>query len=129
MNIVYCSACGTSLTIKRKPMPKFGRIIDIVDPHVCLDDPIEIDLTPNPVPAYVEEEKKGKFVQKMDELQHEVHIRPISSIGTDTLGDRRSVEHIKSDIKSTAPSNLLGYMKDMSNSTPAHDLGEEPDDS
>jgi hypothetical protein len=123
-NFVYCSDCGTKLTITRKAMPKFGRIIDIINPHVCLDTPIEPDLTPLPSPIQYTGDKK--FVQKLNELQPLSRFAELDEKG---LGDRRfsilpkGVE-VESDIKSTAPSSLLKNMGRLPNITPTHNLTE-----
>ncbi len=128
--IVYCSQCGTAISIIRKAMPKFGRIIDLIEPHECLDEPIQPDLTVNPVPAFVQE-AKGKFVQILNDLQPgpgvwpeagipEGHVASPGMIGTDAFGDRRSTEFVRS----TAPRSILTGVGKLDNTTPAHDLSE-----
>lgn len=121
MKVVYCSNCGTRLAITRKALPKYGRIIDLIQPHVCLAEPIEFDLTPVDVPTFTGSSGKddGKFVQKLNELF------PLST-STDNLKDRRKTENIKSEPSSSAPRTLLSNMKAMHNTTPVHDVGDEP---
>lgn len=128
--IVYCSNCGVPVTIIRKAMPKFGRIIDLIEPHVCLDEPIQPDLTANPAPAYVQE-AKGKFVQILNELQPGPGVWPQGGVpegstgapgmmGTGDLRDRRSNEFTKS----SAPRSILSGLGQMENTSPAHNLVE-----
>lgn len=119
--IVYCSECGLGSTIIRKAMPKFGRIIDLIEPHTCLKEPIQPDLTVNPVPMYVQE-AKGKFVQILNDLQP-TSLDPIGvlgSVSTDDLADRRGVDVVKS----TAPKSILTGIGSLNNTPPAHDLTE-----
>lgn len=124
MKVVYCANCGTCLNVLRKAMPKFAKIIEIVEYHECLDEPIEIDLTPVDIPPFDMQEKEGKnkFVQKLNDLQ----AKP-TMIGTPDLRDRRKSEEVKSDIDSTAPNSVLGQIKSMQNTTPANDISKEPD--
>lgn len=121
MKHVYCSQCGTRLTISRKALPKLGRIINLIDPHVCLAEPIEYDLTPIEIPAFkvTVKEDENKSVQNLNKHQP-------PSIGTDDLKDRRKVEDVKSEASSTAPRTLLDSIKVMHNTTPARDIGNEP---
>jgi hypothetical protein len=118
MKCVYCSNCGLRLTVIRKALPKYGRIIDLIEPHECLDEPVEFDLTPIEVPAFtsVPEKGKNKFVQKLNGLQPR----------TEGTGDRRNPEHIKSDASSIAPRTLLDSVKSMHNTTPVNDMRNEP---
>lgn len=130
--IVYCSECGTTIQIMRKAMPRFGRIIDLIEPHICLEIPIKIDLKVNPVPMFVQE-PKGKFVQILNDLQPGPGVWPEpggfpeagqsvppGTIGTDDLRDRRDT----GSIKSTAPRSILSGVKSLDNTTPTHDLSD-----
>lgn len=123
MKCVYCANCGTRLTITRKALPKYGRIIDLIEPHECLDEPVEFDLTPVEVPAFtvIPEKGKNKFVQKLNELQPQLSIP-----GIEGTGDKRKPEHIKSESSSTAPQTLLDSVKSMHNATPVNDMSNEP---
>ena len=88
MKHVYCSRCGTRLAISRKALPKYGKIINIVEYHECPDEPVEIDLTPVDIPTFVSvpgDLDKNTFVQNLNGLLP-------STIGTDNLGDRRDKE-------------------------------------
>jgi hypothetical protein len=104
MKVVYCANCGTALPIKRKAMPKYGMIVDLVQHHTCTED-AQFNFTPNPVPAYVDKTKE-KFVQILNELQP-------PSLTTEDLRDRREAAFVKSDIDSTAPVGVLDQMKGM----------------
>ena len=107
MKIVYCANCGRALPILRKALPKYSRIIDIVEYHECLETVAEIELVPEPCPSYTQIRGRDKFVQNLDKLQP----RGLGSIGTDTLRDRRSTEHIKDEAKSSAPINLIRSLR------------------
>lgn len=120
MKVVYCANCGTRLGISRKALPKYARIIEIVEHHICPDEPVELDLKPEIVPPYVEN-LKGKFVQKLNDL------RP-SSVGTEDLRDRRDVDHVKKDVVSTAPQSLLHRFSEISNTIPERESDKDPED-
>ena len=102
MQPIYCANCGTRLNIARKALPQFGTIINIAEFHECLDEPIELDLTPIDLPEFKMTEGKDKFIKNVDDL-----IRP--STTTEDLRDRRET----SDVKSTAPDNILEHMKNQ----------------
>ena len=112
MKIIYCSVCGTPLPVIRKAVKAYGRIVDIIDPHECVDSPVPFDLDPLIVPEFTEEtEEKRKFVQNLDNL------RP-STVSTADLRDRRKEQ----DVKSSAPSSLVDSIKDLMPSSPEHKL-------
>lgn len=119
MKVVYCSNCGTRLAVTRKALPKYGRIIDLIEPHVCLDEPVEFDLTPIDVSVpNIVKEGGNKFVQKLNGLQ------PFSGgFGIDSLADRR-----KEDKSSSAPQTLFDSIQSMRNTTPAHDIESGPEE-
>jgi len=100
MKIVYCANCGTRLNVKRKAMPKYGTIIDLVEFHECSEEPVELDLKPVDVPVFNSTEGKDKFIQKLDQLQPPASLGAIS---TNDLRDRRKGEFVKD---STAPASL-----------------------
>lgn len=115
---IYCSECGMKIPVIRKAMPNYGRIIDLIDPHVCLDEPAELDLGPETeVTAFDQEEGEKKFVTKLNELKTSTP----GAVSTMDLRDRRN----ESDIKSSAPDSLLNGIQSMQNTSPAHDLGGE----
>lgn len=117
---VYCSECGTKLKVTRKAIKNYGRIIDLIDSHECPEEPLELDLTPTEIPTLEgQEEPERKFVQKINDLSHKtIH----GAVSTMDLRDRRAEE----DVKSTAPSSLIDNIKSLTNTTPAKDPGEEP---
>ena len=125
-NFVFCSECGTKLVISRKAMPAYGRIIDLINPHVCTKEPIEPDLgMAIPITIYTE---KGKFVQKLDNL----HLPKFESIDSERLRDRRTVDQpsgvdIESITKTTAPRAVLMNFENLTNSIPEHDVTGEED--
>ena len=111
--IVYCSNCGQRLEITRKALKGYGRIIDLIPPHECSEEPQELDLTPIEIPTKAE----GKFVRNLDDLK-------VPSVSTADLRDRRPSQ----DIKSTAPASLLKQMKTQTNTLPERELvGGEPE--
>ena len=114
MKQVYCAKCGTKLRISRRALPEYQTIIDIVEHHECPDDPVEIDLEPVDTSKPVSFSDDDKFVQKLNELAPPKPQPP--------LQDRRPSE----SVKSTAPETLLDQLSNLQNSTPAHDLSEEP---
>lgn len=112
---IFCSECGQKLPIIRKALKGYGRIIDLINPHECLDKPVDLDLTPTEVP--IKKEVEGKFVQKLNDL------RP-SKIDAD-LHDRRK----ESEVKTSAPASVLDQLKGMQNSRPENELGNDPEGS
>ncbi len=124
MRYVYCANCGTRLSIMRKAMPKYGKIIDIVEYHECPDEPIEINLEPVDIPNFIETKDKNKFVQQLNDLQPP---SILSSIGSD-LKDKRKTENVKGPNLSSAPTGLSDLIDSMQNSIPEGDIGKEPND-
>jgi len=118
MKTVYCANCGMQLKITRKALPSHSRIIDIVEWHECLKEPLDLDLEPLdvPRPSRVKEEGKDKFVQKMNDL-------PVPKLLNIDVGvkDRRP----KDQVKSTAPVSVFDNILSMNNSTPTHSLTED----
>jgi hypothetical protein len=111
---VYCAECGTKLQIFRKAMPKYNCIIDIVNPHICLESPAEFDLKPDPVPQFIQADvvslKDKKFVRNLYELQPEGE----NPLDNETITDRRPKEHLRSEIQTTAPRSVLeGIKRDL----------------
>lgn len=111
--IYFCSKCNTQLTITRRALPKFNRIIEVVYPHICPDIALPLEFEPNPVTTYSDE----KTVQKSNDLR-------LPGISTEDLRDRRSAEHIKG---SSAPLSVIDMIKTMQNSIPEHDTEEDPE--
>lgn len=120
MKHLYCANCGQRLTVTRLALPKYGTIIDTVNYHECLDEPVEINLQANPAPAFTE---KNKFISKMGHSEGSLS-RPVRMIGTDDLRDRRFENEIT---KSTAPVNVLSMLKTIEGSIPVHDSMPEPE--
>lgn len=104
MKVVYCSECGTALVVTRKAIKSLGRIIDIIDPHECSEEPADLNLDPMPTPSA----EDGKFVQNLNKLN-------VPSIKDTRPNDQ---------VKSSAPSNLLEQVKGFQNSRPENDPDE-----
>lgn len=119
MKIVYCSNCGQRIEVIRKAFPKLGRIIEMIEPHECSEEPQTLDLTPLEVPAF-NVEPEGKFVQNLNNLY-----RPNEegSLFGNELKDRRQEEQVKS----SAPPSVLDTIKTMQNTPPERDPGDEPE--
>lgn len=117
--VVYCANCGTRLSILRKALPTYGRIIDIVEYHECLDEPAEFDLTPIQVPIFRKVDDKNKFADKVGTIPNAIN---------EGLSDRRFEVEPKpksiNQVKSTAPQSILGMLDSMTNSAPEHEITE-----
>lgn len=112
MKSVYCSKCNTQLPTTRKALKQFNVIIDQVDPHLCVDPPIELNFKEVVVPKFGQTEP----VQNLNRLSNP----------EGDFRDRRPAEHIRPP-DSSAPTTLLEQFRHLQNSIPANDPGEEPD--
>ena len=127
MKLLYCSNCGTRLTITRKALPNYGVIVDIVNYHECPEVPIEFDLKPLDTSTIKPLEGKDKFVKSLNELSPltprsiisegtESIKSPFGAVSSNDLRDRRfELSEPKLDIKTTAPSNVLDILKSIEN--------------
>lgn len=115
--VVYCSNCGAKLPRYRKAVKGLGKIIDIVDPHVCTEEPMPLDLTISEVVEYTEE-PTGKFVEKLNDLKPS---GMLGSVSTADLRDRRP----SAQVKTSAPESVLDQIKNMTPSTPEKELKDE----
>lgn len=115
--LTYCANCGLRLKIYKKALPNYGRIIDLIEPHECTEEPVEFDVTPLDVPAFQPGEKDNKFVKKLNGLT------PFPSNDKLDLRDRRPSDQVKS----TAPDSLLSNLRGMQNTPPANDTSNEPE--
>ena len=121
--LFYCSNCGLRLKVYRKALPKYGRILELVTPHECSEEPVEFDLTPLDMPLSVPEDKDNKFVKKLNKLSPRDYSKPPLSFDDPILRDRRPADQVKS----SAPESLKNYMKNMLPTTPANDISNEPE--
>ena len=115
---IYCSVCGTKTQVILKALKGYGRIIGLVTPHECLDEPVELDLTPSEVPT-AGGEVNQKFVEKLNQLKPGT----IGSVSTADLRDRR----VEESVKSTAPSSVADLLKTAQSSIPEGDIRNEPE--
>lgn len=131
----FCSNCGIKLRRVRKAIPKFGTILDLIEPHTCLE--VAVDPSTVIIEAPIAPADQNKFVESLNGLKptlnqgkivthSEAAKRSFSMTSTDDLRDRRFDDK---ELKSTAPSSVLDQIKQMSGSIPAHDLKEDADDS
>jgi hypothetical protein len=127
MKTLYCSNCGIQLRINRKALPNLGIILDLVEPHTCLEVPI--DPSKVIVVAPIIASNQSKFVESLNGLkslpqpQSEGRsLRPSLMTGTDNLRDRR---FDGKEVPSTAPPSILDQIKSMSNSIPVNEVKEE----
>ena len=109
--LIYCANCGLRLQRFRKALPKYGRIVDLIEPHVCTEEPHEFDITPMDVPTYTPSGENNKFVKKLNELSP-----PTTFQLNNTLKDRRPTEQVKS----SAPESILSHVKNSINTTPTN---------
>lgn len=119
---VYCSNCGQRLPVIRKAYPKLGRIIEMIEPHECTEEPQQLDLTPLEVPTF-QQEAEGKFVQSLNNLYNQPKAKEEGSLLGNGLKDRRTEDQIKS----SAPPSVLDTLKTMQNTTPEKDPTNEPE--
>lgn len=118
MKAVYCSTCGTKSLVIRRAVPSHNVIVDLVAPHICTETPVDFDFRPIP-PQVVEID--GEFVQKLNKLE-----RGTNQIDSISLRDRRSVEHVKSDVSSMAPTGILDQMKNLIGSESSNSTEKDP---
>jgi hypothetical protein len=103
LKVVYCSQCGTKLPITRKALPKFSTIIDLIDQHICPEEPVELDFKECLATPFVFEGTK-KFKVKLDEMN------PLNSEPS-TIFDK-GLQDIRSEvITSMAPQSVLERIK------------------
>lgn len=122
---LFCANCGLPLHLYRKAVKELGIIVDVVDYHECLDEPVPFDLSTVPGP-FIPVEGKDKFVLGLNDLANK-HSQSASKslfkgIGTDDLRDRRFDN--EKGLKSSAPPTVLDQIKSMTNSIPVHDNAE-----
>lgn len=115
MKVVYCANCGQRLNILRKALPKYARIIPIVEYHTCSSQIQKLDLTPVDLPKFNEVDGKNEFVQNLNGLAPE----PKPNLES-TLSDKRAPEHVKS----CAPQGILDQIKHGGNMVPERELKE-----
>ena len=122
MRQVYCANCGTRLNIIQKALPKFGVTVAIAEYHECLDEPIELNLTPIEIPKFENPEGKDKFVQNLDKLDIPIGLTQLVDGG---LRDRRPNDQVKSN----APKSVLDRVRQHIGTMPVHDPTkiEDPD--
>ena len=142
MNSLYCAQCGKQLSVIKRGLPKMALVIDVVEPHSCSDE-LALFCVPSKIPLkWVNEPQSYKFVQSLNELSplptkvvdEEVVIKrsepgvnkiPHSSMtGTDDLRDRR----FDTEVKSTAPLDVLSMIRGMSPSEPAKSIPTESEE-
>ncbi len=123
----YCANCGKVLNVTRKALPKYATIIDVVDVHECSEEPVDFDLSPiqdTPLP----DNKKQKFVQKINELNPLQPKGIFGSISTADLGDRRfekpAEKYLDKPVKSTAPESIFKLFESMETSVPEHSIND-----
>lgn len=122
MKLVYCAVCGTTIPVIRKAMAKYATIIDIIEPHVCLDNPMVPDLKQIDNPRIDINKKENKFVQSLNKLQPPSS--PFSGVSTNDLRDRRFETSDDQKLKSSAPPTILEMIGTITNSIPERNLVE-----
>jgi len=99
MKLVYCSNCGKALPIRRKAMPKFAKILDIIDPHECSENLEMPELTPTNVPM-----REGKLEKELNKMSPKPSVYGVS---TDNLRDRRIGAVDLREQTNNAPKSIL----------------------
>ena len=99
MKSVFCSQCGQELPVTKKALPRYSRVIALIDPHECTEV-----VTPNwePSPAPLPSSGDQKFVEKLNELD------PPKELTIDP-GDRRDASVIKD--ANFAPKGIRQFLK------------------
>jgi hypothetical protein len=123
MKLLYCSNCGTRLTISRKALPNYGVIVDIVNYHECPETPVEFDLKPLDISRIGLVEGKDKFVKSLNELSNqtpkqsimEVHKKNYGEVDSNDLRDRRFETSNDDKVKTSAPSSVINIIDSMAN--------------
>ena len=111
-NFIYCSACGHKSLVHRKALLNFGRIIEIIEPHVCTEEVQEVDLKPMEVPNQPIKNENNKFIEKINELN------PKPKNVFEPTGDKRPKEFIKS----SAPESIISNIRSLQNLAPSQDV-------
>jgi hypothetical protein len=96
----------------RKALPKYASIVELVEPHTCLPQAIDFDLSPSEVPVYTPK-------APVDNLPK------FGMASTSNLRDRRFESD--SDIKSVAPESIRSMIDSMANSQPSKPLTDLPE--
>jgi hypothetical protein len=119
---IFCANCGFRLPIFRKALPAHSAIIDMVECHECLPEPIIPDLSAAAVPQFEPKKPKGKFATKIEELSPTKHF-PIPGVEGGELKDHRpSKENI---LTSLAPKNILNQVREGVATEPVVDTPTE----
>ena len=131
---LYCSNCGLQLKTIRKAVPKLGTILDLVEPHTCLESPVDPSTLVIVASPFEGEQKFVKSINKLgpspfQPLSEGSERMPSRSTmtGTDDLRDRRFDQEPK--IPSTAPRSVIDQIKTLHNSIPSHELKDDTTDS
>ena len=130
----YCAQCGTELRLFRKFVNSQSRIVNLVEFHTCIEivddtptDPKLLVLTEKPKSMPIDISKlfdDFKFVQKLNNLDEKAEVH------RENHGDKRSKEHLRRELISTAPEELLNRIKPSAKTRPDYvPEGEsEPDE-
>jgi len=136
MNFVYCAQCGERFEVFAKAVPSQGKVYNLIRPHICTklnEEP----LTKETIEAIGENAKKSaganlkdmfdgfKFVQKLNKLDPKI-AEPESEQPTHEIGDKRHKDHLRKELTSNAPANLLDNIGNLPTSTPVGNINEEP---
>lgn len=122
---IYCAICGVRVEVKLKALPKLGRVVGIVVPHVCSDDVTTDDLerliAETKGQPIVEKDANFPFIDKLN--------REMGKLEQPTFKDRRE----ERDVSSTAPGGLSSLLAAKGKlQTDPRETGasgsEEPDD-
>ena len=119
MKQFYCSQCHKELTVTRRALPKYATIVELVDPHTCLEVPVEFNFKPAEVPTKAKETDKQY-------LDNTFGPKGFGSVSTADLRDRRFEGDAESKTKTSAPGSILSMIDSMANTTPVKPLTDLP---
>lgn len=120
----YCAKCGVKLNIKQKTIPQKGIVMNLIEPHVCKDEPIltdNKDVFAGEGPFEILDKKREKEVDKkvdalFDQFPFVKKLNKASAeheVVTQEAGDKRGKSHLREElVTSSAPLNVLDSIKD-----------------
>ncbi len=109
----YCAACGKELTVFRKAIPKKAIVLDLVEPHECKPEEIveDYEFLPEEKAKMNEEYAKKAGLPSTEKSKLDFSFVQKLNKAPDTnpliAGDKRSKEHTRKELTSSAPAGVL----------------------
>lgn len=110
---VYCANCGMKLPIFKKAVPNARVVIDMVEKHECLPEPIELDLKPVVRSAMDSPRASGKFSDRLEKLTPPLTFKIPTDEEAEDSGELRDRRFDKAN--STAPGAVIDQVKNRFN--------------